>query len=463
MIRKGHGYVSEDTVTTLFGLQGVRVVEVDAERDGSTTVYVQTAVEVVCPDCATPAVRAKERLACRMRDVPHAGRRVQVVWFKRRWYCLDDNCARTSFTESIAGLPARQRLTTRLREQCATAVAASGRTVAEVADTHAVSWHTAHDAFVETVDPVLADEPGPVRHLGVDEVRRGRPRWEHDPATGQTRQLADRWHTGFTDLSGEQGLLGHVEGRATTDVAGWLDQRSPAWRAGVQTVSIDMCAAFRAAAKAKLPNAVICVDAFHLVQLANKMVTSVRWRIVREKYGRRGRKDDPEYGIKRLLLCNLEDLRDEQLAKLWNTMADDPALADLHVAWIAKEKLRDLLALRITRSHTSPCPSAARNRWAALLSWCADNIHIPEIVTFAHTLDAWRQEIISAVLTGASNAGSEGVNRIQKLDARAAFGYRNPENQRRRARVATLRSARRLHAVTTRQRLWVIGPQHKPG
>jgi hypothetical protein len=35
------------------------------------------------------------------------------------------------------------------------------------------------------------------------------------------------------------------------------------------------------------------------------MVTAVRWRIVREKYGRRGRKDDPEYGIKRLLGRNL--------------------------------------------------------------------------------------------------------------------------------------------------------------
>jgi len=184
---------------------------------------------------------------------------------------------------------------------------------------------------------------------------------------------------------------------------------------------------------------------------------------VRAKYGRRGRKDDPEYGIKRLLTRNLEDLTPEQLERLWNTMADDPALTELHVAWIAKETLRDLLALRITRSHTTPAASAVRDRWASLLMWCADNHHIPEIATFARTLDAWRQEIINAVLTGASNAGSEGVNRIQKLDARAAFGYRNPENQRRRARTATQRTARRSHTVTRPQRLWVTGPQHKPG
>jgi transposase len=50
----------------------------------------------------------------------------------------------------------------------------------------------------------------------------------------------------------------------------------------VKTVSIDMCSAFRAAARQMLPGAQVCVDPFHLVQLANKMVTAVRWRIVRE-------------------------------------------------------------------------------------------------------------------------------------------------------------------------------------
>jgi len=456
--------VREDTTATrLLGLEGVDVVDVDTEDDGSATVYVQTAVAVRCPDCARTASLAKERLACRLRDVPYGVRRMRVVWFKRRWYCRNEGCRRGSFTESLAELPPRRRLTARLRAGCAAAVARSGRTVAEVAEGHEVSWHTAHDAFSEAVDPGLDAEPAPVTHLGIDEVRRGRPRFERDPATGETRQLADRWHTGFTDLTGAQGLLGHVEGRCADDVSSWLAQRSPEWRAGVQTVSIDMCAAFRAAARKTLPKATICVDAFHLVQLANKMLTSVRWRIVRAKYGRRGRKDDPEYGIKRLLTRNLEDLRADQLTKLWNTMADDAALTELHVAWIAKEKLRDLLALRITRSHTTPAASVVHDRWASLLMWCADNSHIPEIATFAHTLDAWHQEIINAVLTGASNAGSEGVNRIQKLDARAAFGYRNPENQRRRARIATLRSIRRSHTVQHKQRLWVTGPQHKPG
>jgi transposase len=460
---EGRGYVIQDTAATaLFGLAGVEVVDVDTEPDGSVTVYVQTAVTVVCPDCAVPASRVKEHVTGRVRDVPHAGRRMRVVWWKRRWSCVNDACARGSFTESLRDLPARSRVTPRLRQQCASAVMTSGRTVAEVAASHEVSWHTAHDAFTGTVTPVLAVEPGPVTDLGIDEVRRGRARFTVDADTGGTRQVADRWHTGFTDLSAGQGLLGHVEGRRSTDVIAWLAGRDPAWRAAIRTVSIDMCAPFRAAVRQALPQAKLCVDAFHLVQLANKMLTSVRWRIVRGKYGRRGRKGDPEYGIKRLLMRNREDLSDEQFAKLWNTMVDDPALADLHVAWIAKEHLRDLLALRITRSHTTPAPSAVREKWMSLLSWCADASHVPEIAAFARTLDAWSAEIINAVLLGVSNAGSEGINRVQKLDARAAFGYRNPENQRRRARIATRRSSQRSHTATNRGRLWVTGPQHHP-
>jgi transposase len=331
--------------TVLFGLGGVRVVEVDAEDDGSTTVYVQTADAGAarCPGCQTLACQPKQWVVCRPRDLSWAGRAVRVVWVKRRWYCPHDACARGSFTESLPDLPPRRRLTVRLRGGLAAAVAEAGRSVAEVADTHEVSWDTTHRAFAEAVDPGLATEPQPVTDLGIDEVRRGRPRWQTDPETGQVVALADRWHTGFTDLTGGQGLLGQVEGRSATDAQSWLDQRSPDWRAGVRTVSIDMCAAFRAASKAKLPAATVCVDPFHLVQLANKMVTAVRWRIVRAKYGRRGRKNDSEYGIKRLLLRNLEDLSPPQLEKLWNTLADDPALIDLHLAWIAKEMLRDLL------------------------------------------------------------------------------------------------------------------------
>lgn len=56
-------------------------------------------------------------------------------------------------------------------------------------------------------------------------------------------------------------------------------------------------------------------------------------------------------------------------------------------------------------------------------AWCATYGHIPELVTLARTVDRWRQEIINAVLLGVSNARSEGLNRVLKLEGRKAYGF----------------------------------------
>jgi hypothetical protein len=46
--------------------------------------------------------------------------------------------------------------------------------------------------------------------VGIDETRRGRP-LSVNPDTGEWEMLVDRWHVGFVDIGGGQGLLGQVE------------------------------------------------------------------------------------------------------------------------------------------------------------------------------------------------------------------------------------------------------------
>jgi transposase len=58
-------------------------------------------------------------------------------------------------------------------------------------------------------------------------------------------------------------------------------------------VAIDPCAVYRSAITGALPDAVIVVDHFHLVRLANQAVTKVRQRVTREHLGRRGTTKDP--------------------------------------------------------------------------------------------------------------------------------------------------------------------------
>jgi hypothetical protein len=102
-----------------------------------------------------------------------------------------------------------------------------GRTVAQAARECGLSWPVAQAAFAGVAEPLLEQPPAPVAHLGIDEHRRGPPRWRADAETGEYVLLADRWHTCFFDLSGDQGLLGQVEGRTADDTAYWLAQFSP--------------------------------------------------------------------------------------------------------------------------------------------------------------------------------------------------------------------------------------------
>lgn len=379
--------------SVLFGVQGVVVVEVDVEADGSVTVWLMTdpLVVAVCPDCGVWAHRVHEFVLTRPRDVPACtGVPVVVLWWKRRWRCEHGGCARLTFTECLPQLPPGARVTERVRDQAARLVGRVGAPVSTAAAECGLSWPTAHRALVDRVDPVLAAPMAPVRVLGIDETRRGRRQFQRDPDTGQSVLVADRWHTGFVDLSGDQGLLGQVEGRTADDTAYWLHQAGPAWRDQVQVVVIDLCSIYAGAIGRMLPHAQLAADPFHIVQLATKMVGDVRRRVIREKYGRRGRAGDTEYGIKNLLVRNLEHLTYDQFNKIITKLEHDSHGQQILLARIAKEKLRDLIRLRESISGITPTPEQIRHALHEFFTWCADYQHIPELLTLAQTIDRWR-------------------------------------------------------------------------
>jgi hypothetical protein len=384
-------------------------------------------------------------------DVRRAGDPVRLQWVKRRLKCGNASCPRKTFTERIPVIPPGARVLPRLKEQCAAEVADRGVTPAEAARHAGVSWPVAHDAFAARADAVLDAPPAPVVHLGIDEHRRGRPRWRTDPETGEHELLADRWHVNFCDLSGDQGMLGQVEGRTADDTAYWLLQAPAAWRDRVEVVAIDMCAVFLSAVRRALPKAQVAVDLFHVVQLAVKAAGDVRRRATREKYGRRGREGDPEYGLKGLLNRNLETLSPDQFAKVIETLDSDLHGQQIAITWIAKEKLRAALKLRTRVTRSRPCERQVRDRLFAFYDWCAAHEDIPELITLAMTIARWEQPIVTAVLTGITNAATESLNRIAKLEARLAYGFRNPASQRRRVRTACTRGTRRRTRTATRR------------
>jgi len=207
----------------------------------------------------------------------------------------------------------------------------------------------------------------------MDETRFGRPRWLPDGVhadgvhdgpgeDGRIRwRRTDPWETGFVDITGDQALLGQVDGRTSAAVQAWLGARTEAFRAGVQVVVIDPHAGYAAAVRAALPEARVAVDHFHLIMPANKAVTAVRQRVTRDLLDRRGRKADPIWANRRLLLRGRERLSDRALARMWNGCVDHDPTGQILSAWIAKEELRALCATAGRVMTTA----LAQKRWPA--------------------------------------------------------------------------------------------------
>jgi transposase len=433
-----------DDASCLLGLEGLAVERVVRSASGVKIVQLVTddSDAARCPVCSAVSTSGKDWVLTRPRDLPCGGEFAQVLWRKRRWRCRTESCTRKTFTEQVAQIPAGMRTTTRLRTALALAVE-DGRDQSEVATAHAVSWPTVQRAVVARGLVELA-EPEPTRVLGMDETRFGRPRWrpdgEHDDGRLRWRRT-DPWETGFVDITGRQALLGQVDGRTSTAVQAWLAQRTPEFREAIEVVVIDPHAGYAAAVRQALPDAVIAVDHFHLIMLANKAVTAVRQRVTRDLLDRRGRGTDPTWANRRLLLCGREHLSERALARMWNGCIDNDSTGQILSAWIAKEELRALCATAGRGGHRHEI----RDRLHAFYQWCAD-AQIPELTTLAETIETWWPAIEIFLSTRLTNARTEGTNRLIKQVKRAACGFRNRENYRRRVRLHCTRHTRRLSA-----------------
>ncbi len=231
--------------------------------------------------------------------------------------------------------------------------------------------------------------------------------------------------TSFVDLDlGRPGwLLGLVPGRSGAAVASWLAKQPTAWREGIEVVALDPSAPFAAAIRRVLPQATIVVDHFHLVRLANQALTEVHQRAAREQLGRRGRKGDPAWAHRRLLLAAGDKLSKRGLARLKQVLATDDPTNEIGAAWGIKELLRQLLA--------APTAHDARHR----LFRFYEAVHLadmPETTCLAETVQTWWPQIEAFLRLRITNARTEGTNRVIKQLKRVGCGYRNQDNYERR-------------------------------
>ena len=396
----------------MLGLTGFRVLAV-TETEAEVVIDIETTVQFAgCATCGSRA-EAQDRLPVAIRDLACFGRPARLVWSKRRWRCVDVDCEAKTWTETTEHVSPRAVMTRRAGAEACRQVGANARPVSQLADELGVCWWTVMDAVVEHGTP-LVDDPnrvGPVDKLGVDETSWLRANRSHSTL----------YATGLVDLDAHV-LIDMVEGNSADDLRRWCAGREPSWLGGISTVATDLAESYRAGLDNEhLAGATRVADPFHVVRVANRCIDQVRRRVQNQTLHHRGRKHDPLYRIRKLLLTGSERLDerggDRILLGLRLGDPDDELLG----AWLAKESVRDV--------YLTDDPDDAAVLLDKTIAGCIDD-EVEEIRSLGRTLSSWRTEILEHHNTGASNGPTEGLNLCVKKVKRCGHGFRSFEHYR---------------------------------
>jgi len=197
------------------------------------------------------------------------------------------------------------------------------------------------------------------------------------------------------------------EGRNKDTVAAFFDELGAGRSAMLTHVSCDGAEWIHAVVRQRAPQALICLDAFHVVAWALKALDKVRVRTI-TKAGITDR--HAMWAVRK----NPADLTGEQRTSL-------AAIADtnttLYRAYLLKEQLREVFRVKGTHG---------RQLLAGWLSW-ASHSRIPEFVALARTIRRYRNLICNTLDHGLSNARSEATNTHLRALTKRAYGFHSPQ------------------------------------
>ncbi len=411
-------YVITDPTQILAALVGLKdVIVLHLERRGPD---VELAIEgvlgdVSCPLCGEGA-RVKDRPLVRYIDLPVYGSPMRLCWKKHRMRCVNDRCPKGTWVLFDHRIAAKNCLLTTRAAKWATRQIGHGRTVKEVAAELDCDWHTVNDA-VTTYGLALIEADrkrlNKTSAIGLDETSFVRPAGHH---TEYATTVADVEHHQILDI---------LPSRDYVEVAAWLDKQPKSWKERIEYGALDMSHTYAAVYSVVLPEAHQVVDPFHVVALANRALDAIRRRVQVEQLGHRGRRDDPLYRARRLLLAGEEKLSEEASERLASLLELGDPGAEVAIAYRVKERLRDF--------YRCIDPNEAEAMLVDLQEHCTKKAMPPEIRRLGRTIKHWFAKIVNFHLARVSNGPTEALNNLIKRIKRIGFGFRNFENYRIRA------------------------------
>jgi transposase len=210
-------------------------------------------------------------------------------------------------------------------------------------------------------------------------------------------------------------LVWAAAGRDRKTVDAFLDALGEERCKQVELVSCDMAAWIAGPVAERLPNAVRCVDPFHVIQLATDALDEIRREVWNEarRAGQTALARDLK-GARFALWKNPENLTARQRLKLADVQHTNRRL---YRAYLLKEQLRQIYRL--------PAGAAV----ALLDSWLAwtRRCRLAPFVKLARTITDQRTGIVAAIEHRLSNARVEAINTQIRLITRRAFGLHSPD------------------------------------
>lgn len=211
----------------------------------------------------------------------------------------------------------------------------------------------------------------------------------------------------------------------------YFGQYSNAARAQVKYITMDMHDPYMAVARRLFPQANICIDKFHVVQLASRALDRCRVEVMKKlqepvvyKTFKRFWRLPLTKGI------NIDGWKTRWVSHLRTWKTQDYLLEqmmeqsdELRRTWEVYQSLLTAMELK------SP------ERFLTLVQDKHEGIH-PQMATCLKTLKKYRNYIANSLKTGYTNAGTEANNNHFKVLKRVSYGYRNYDNYRARIFLA---------------------------
>ena len=373
----------------MLGLPGAWVRDVAFGAEGMIVTVALSRRRPVCAGCGARGLQIKDHRVRRWRHLDVGGTRCQIECRVRRLYC--PGCG--DRPEMVEWARAGARHTRDFDDL--TAWLAQQMSQTQVTRLLRIGWETVGNILERVVTEKLpAGRLDGLELIGCDEVNYGSN------------------HKFLTCVANHQtgGIVWATEGRNAASLRTFFDGLTDEQKASIQAVSIDMSAGYEKAITDAVPDAQVCFDPFHVVQLGSKAADQVR----RDEYNQRGRSSSGEgrwiKGARYSLLKDTTKQTVGQLLKLAEVVATNKAM---YRAFLLYGELRYIYKV--------PKPEAAE-RLDAWLAW-ASRSRLKPFVKLARTIRKHRTGVLAAIELGISNGRLEALNSKIRLISHRAYGF----------------------------------------